>query len=40
MRIQEWKGMGENARSRMQNKAAIQQKNFLPEILPKEWKNL
>ena len=38
MRIQEWKGMGENARGRMQNKVLFQQKNFLPEILPKEWK--
>ena len=28
MRIQEWKGMGENARSRMQNKAAISAEKF------------
>ena len=37
MRIQEWKGMSENARGRMQNKAAISAEN-LPKILPKEWK--
>lgn len=28
MRIQEWKGMGENARGRMQNKAAISAEKF------------
>ena len=39
MRIQEWKGMGENARSRMQKQGCyFSRKNFLPEILPKEWK--
>ena len=41
MRIQEWKGMGENARGRMQNKAAISaEKIFFRKFCRKSGKNL